>query len=275
MWFVDIVLDLPWFTETHGRLPCARSRSVAPADEVTPTLTYLLYGDDAAIRHLRVMIDQPAEAAPHDVVNAHVQRWVNLLEVASGLAAPQTATTASLGRDNAGMMVMLSPGDEDAPGVDLTFQMAQPPIVDYAAAASLMTVWNGDFRVHLFYLGRFLNHQLPPEVRWLNGYRLLEWHFRRGQVGLAKDQAYRDFLGAHGGALDFLLNPRQDRRGLIEEVRAIAAHAILSRTADARNAGGAANLITSTFAALEQMVMAVMNEGAAGAIAFGPAEPIV
>jgi hypothetical protein len=133
-----------------------------------------------------------------------------------------------------------------------------------------MAAWKPDFRVHLFYLGRFLNHELPPEVRWLNGYRLLEWHFRRGKVGLSKNKAYLAFLAQHGQTLDGLLGPKQDRKGILEEVRALAAHAILSRTADPRDDNASTNLVIKTFTALEYLVTALLNEGAVEGVSFFP-----
>jgi hypothetical protein len=157
--------------------------------------------------------------------------------------------------------------------IQLGPQYAPAKEVDYPAAASLMVAWKPNFRVHLFYLGRFLNHELPPEVRWLNGYRLLEWHFRRGKVGLAKDNAYPAFLAQHGQAFDALLGPEQDRKGMIEEVRALAAHAILSRTTDPRNETASTNLIIKTFAALESLVTALLNEGAVEGVSFFPKQP--
>jgi len=122
-------------------------------------------------------------------------------------------------------------------------------------------------------LSRFLNHELPPEVRWLNGYRLLEWHFRRGQAGLVKDKAYLAFLTQHGQVFDALLGPKQDRKGVIEEVRALATHAILSRTADPRNDNASTNPIVRTFAALECLVTALLNEGAMEGVSFIPKQP--
>ncbi len=232
--------------------------------------TFLLYGDEMSIRHLRVLLHSESSTPPHDVVDPSVNRWVNLLEVTSGLVAPQTATTASLGRNTSGMMVFLGQGDEDAESFQLAPQYSPPIPINYDAAAKMMAAWEPDYRVHLFYLGRFLNHELPPEVRWLNGYRVLEWHFRRGAVGLAGDRKYREFIGQHGSALDAALRPNQDRKGLLEEVRALAAHAILSRTADPRLEDASTNLINKSFQGLEGLVMAVMNHGTGGRVSFIP-----
>jgi hypothetical protein len=270
MWFVDIIVDLSWFAAAKGKLGPPNSRASQQIPDTDVESTFLLYGDALEVRHLRVLIHTDDCAPPHDIVNANINRWVNLLEVATGLVAAATATTASLARNSTAMMVFLAEGDEHTDSCLLDPQYEPAVHLNYEAAANMMAAWEPDFRVHLFYLGRFLNQQLPPEVRWLNGYRLLEWHFRRGKIGLGKDTGYRDLLDQHGGALDPLLNASQDRKGLIEEVRAMCAHSILSRTQDPRNQDGSTNLINQTFQALESLVMTVMNEGTGGRVSFMP-----
>jgi hypothetical protein len=67
MWFVDVVIDLPWFTEKKGKLgkPKSRSRQLIPGTNVENE--FLLYGDEHAIRHLRVMLHTEADQPPHDI----------------------------------------------------------------------------------------------------------------------------------------------------------------------------------------------------------------
>jgi hypothetical protein len=270
MWFVDIIVNLPWFVERNGKLgePKSRATQVIPGSAVDNT--FLLYGDDHEIRHLRVCLHIDSSEPPDEIVNANIHRWVNLLEVASGITAERTATTASLGPNTLGMMVIVGEGDETADSCQITPQFKPPAPLDYAAAAKMMAMWEPDYRVHLFYLGRFLNRDLPLEVRWLNGYRAMEWHFRRGAVGLSKDPKYRAFLEKHGDALDSILGLSQDRKGLLEEARALAAHAILARTADPKLQDASTNLLNRTFQALETLVIALMNEGTGGRIKFSP-----
>jgi hypothetical protein len=276
MWFVDVVVDLPWFVETKGKLgePRARASQNVPCTDIQNE--FLIYGNDHAIRHLRVMLHTESEEPPRELVNENIHRWVNLLEVASGLTAPQTASTASLGKNTSAMIVFMARGDETTDSCQLDPQYASPEEVNYQAAAKLMAGWTPDFRVHLFYLGRFLNHELPPEVRWLNGYRALEWHFCRGKGQLSKKRAYLRFLAQHGHAFDPLLGPQQDRKGLIEEVRALAAHASLSRTKDPRNENASTNLINKTFAAsaLESLIVVLLNEGVVEGVTFTPKMPV-
>jgi hypothetical protein len=268
LWFADIVVDLQWFISREGKLGRPRARAPELHTDTIVRTEVALYGDDVAIRHVRIIIETDDEIAAHACVDGNIHRWVNALEISSVLTTPTVSTAAILQKNSAAFMVFMGNGGIDADSVALTLNYAPQATADFSAAAAIMTSWKADFRVHLFYISRFLNHTLPPEVRWLNGYRVLEWHFMQGKVGLAGSEAYRAFLDRQGAALDASLKQNQSRYGLIEEVRAQAAHAILSRTADPRNDDGSTSLILKTFPALESLVMKLMNEGTNDAVTF-------
>jgi hypothetical protein len=92
-------------------------------------------------------------------VNSNVHRWVNLLEVASGLAAPRTATTASLGKNTSAMIVWLGQGDETTSSCQLDPQYAPVGKVDYPAAATLAHLDDGNDRVILVQ-----GHEGPAQI---------------------------------------------------------------------------------------------------------------
>jgi hypothetical protein len=272
-WFVDVVVDLPWFIARRGKIGQPRARAQQNVYEPDLKTELLLYGDDEAIRHLRVMMDTEDEQTAHACQDRNIHQWINALGVSSALATPSFTTAAMLQKDSAAFMTFLIKGDEASDSFQLNPQYAPPAKADFAKAAQLMVSWRPDFKIHLHFLSHFLNHTLPPEARWLNGYRVIEWHFLRGQGGsLASDRDYRTFIGKHGAALDAHLKDGQTRHGLIEEVRALAAHAIVTSTADPRNERGATDLILRTFAALESLVIQVMNAGAEGCT-FHPITP--
>ncbi len=270
MWFADVVADLSWFLASRGKLGVPRARATQDVFDPDLKIELLLYGDDEAIRHLRVMIHTEDDPTAQACLDRNIQQWINALGVASALATPTFTTAATLQKNSASFVVILGNGDEHAESVQLNLQYEPPPKANFSAAAQLMISWKPDFKIHLHYLSRFLNHNLPPEVRWLNGYRLLEWHFCRGKVGLASDKAYRAFLDRYGAAFDPHLGVRQTRHGLVEETRALVAHALLSKTADPKREGATTDLVLRTFAALESLVTQVMNEGAAEGCAFHP-----
>ncbi len=80
IWFVDVVVDLPWFVEKRGKLGEPKSRARQPIPNTDTENEFLLYGDEHGIRHLRVMLHTGSDEPPHDIVNGNVHRWVNLLE---------------------------------------------------------------------------------------------------------------------------------------------------------------------------------------------------
>lgn len=56
MWFADVIVDLPWFVASRGKIGNPRARALQDVYDPDLKTEFLLYGDDEAIRHLRVMI---------------------------------------------------------------------------------------------------------------------------------------------------------------------------------------------------------------------------
>jgi hypothetical protein len=97
-------------------------------------------------------------------------------------------------------------------------------------------------------------------VRWLNGYRLLEWHFVGDKENLAKSHKWRSFASRFDGELQPLARPTQTSVGLLEEARALAAHAGFDRRSVGERAKDPRNAMEKTFRAVEQMAVTVLNE---------------
>jgi hypothetical protein len=156
--------------------------------------------------------------------------------------------------------VTLGQGDEDSPAVLLNVVVAEPSNLDYERIAYGMAAWGGNVSQHLFYFRRLVDGSLPLDVRWLNGYRLLEWHFVGDRAGLAKSQEWRRFVARFDHMLGPSLRPNQTAVGLLEEARALAAHAGIDNRSDIERARDPRNAMEKSFRALEQMVMTVLNE---------------
>jgi hypothetical protein len=101
---------------------------------------------------------------------------------------------------------------------------------------------------------------MPVDVRWLNGYRLLEWHFVRDRAQLAKCSQWRCFVAKFDGVLKPLLRSNQTTVGLFEEARFLAAHAGIDNRTDTEREHDPRNAMEKTFRILELMIMAVLNE---------------
>jgi hypothetical protein len=262
MWCADIVLDLRWFIERKGKLGAPAASIPLQANPGEPALRAFLYGDEDRIRHLRVRIETDDHAIADHCLRTHVNQWVWRVEIASLLATPTFTTCAKLAEDSASFVVGLMNGDENVDAMILD-KGIEPPLAkaDLVMATNLLGGWRADFENHLTFLSRFLNSSLPPDVRWHNGYRLLEWHFLRGEGDLQRNDDYRAFLNEHGAALDVFLHQGQTRWGLMEEIRALAAHALSWSVTDPRTDGGRTDPILKTFSVLEGLVAHVMNKG--------------
>jgi hypothetical protein len=266
MWFADVILDLPWFVARQGKLGDYAACTSQDAKDPDPQIEIVLYGDEEAIRHLRVMIHTDDHAVADACSDRNIQGWISALEVSSALATPTFTTAAQLQKNSAAFMVVLAQGQIDADACKLNLEYTPPAKANLVAAAKIMTGWKPGFEIHLHYFSRFLNTNLLPEVRWLNGYRLLEWHFLRGKSGLAGDKRYREFVDEHGSGFDAYLRRGQTRWRLVEEARALVAHAILAVSADANSEKGTTDLVLKTFSAMETLVAHVMNEGSGAGI---------
>jgi hypothetical protein len=142
--------------------------------------------------------------------------------------------------------------------VDLTY--AEPPTLSYERIAFGMAAWGGDVSHHLFYFRRLVDGSLPLDVRWLNGYRLLEWHFVGDRAGLAKSPQWQAFVARFDDILGASLRPNQTSVGLLEEARALAAHAGIDDRSEAERVRDPRNAMEKTFPVLEQMAITVLNE---------------
>jgi hypothetical protein len=151
-------------------------------------------------------------------------------------------------------------GDENSPALVISFQVPVRPSVNYERIAHGVAAWGGDLSQHLFYFRRFVDDSLPLDVRWLNGYRLLEWHFVTDRAGLPKSKEWRAFVARFEEDLLPLSRPKQTTIGLIEEARAMAAHAGMDNRSEAERAIDPRNAMERTFRILEKMAITVLNE---------------
>jgi hypothetical protein len=134
-----------------------------------------------------------------------------------------------------------------------------PAPIDYKTLALGIGAWPVDVQHHLFYFRRLIDERFPLDVRWLNGYRLLEWHFCGGDSDLAKSQEWRAFLERFDAELSPLLRTGQTAWGLMEQARALAAHAGLDDRSDSERAREPHSSFEK-ISVLERMVMTVLNE---------------
>jgi hypothetical protein len=229
----------------------------------------LLYAEDDRLRHVRKLLHVDTHEECDRCVSQHMPEWVCAIEIASTLATGQTASPDFV-PNSANYFVVVGEGDETAEAVALEIKSGRDQPADLLAAARLIEAWRPATRPHLHFLAGSMHTGYPLKTRWLDGYRFLEWHFRRGKVGLARDASWQGFLAEHGGQLDELCISDQSRAGLLEEVRASVAHALLAHRRDPNNDGATLDMAAKTFPILQALCAIIMTEISVDGIAFQP-----
>jgi hypothetical protein len=258
VWIADIHCDFHWVAARQGNLGDPRyTLTGGKSKSLDVAIELLFYGDDQALRHFRVLMHTDTKEVADRCVNLNVHLWANGLEstVMMATGKPFHLPMTDLGV----VMVILHQGDRNALA-PLVRPTTEPSTVDYQAIAHGMVAWGADLNPEAFYLRRMVDMSLPLDMRWLNGYRLLEWHFVRSAGDLSKSREWRAFLLRFEAQLRPLARPGQGLHGLIEEARAMAAHANMDKRSDAERESDPLTTMQKSFRALEDMVMTVLNE---------------
>lgn len=265
MWFVDIVIDIYWLSDQNGDLGLPRSRSkyIDSIDSIEYNI--LLYGTDYDLKYIRILMKIDSEHDASIFIEKNILHWINKIDALYNFVSEKPLSSeASIISDN--FMTIYGKFEEESQTLVSSPIISKPVKLNYDAFSLILSEFQTGSEIHMFYLKRFLNCSLPLDVRWLNGYRFMEWHFCRGKVNLSKNENYRSFLNDNGSDLDVFLKNGQDRKGLIEEIRAIAAHAILEK-ASPENANGKINsMIIETLPILWRLVIFLLNKLSKGNI---------
>jgi hypothetical protein len=260
MWFADIFFDAEWVAEREGLL--GEPKVVlcgAKSQSLGIDIDFRFFGDDTHFRHVRVLMHTDDKQVADRCINLNIQTWVASIEVAVMLETNAPFHVFKLpGSETFTVMQGQRSGDERAAFINI-IHTGQPSL-DYLRLAGGMQPWGGEMSDYLFYLRRLIDSSMPLDVRWLNGYRLLEWHFVQSDAGLPKSSNWREFIKRFEADCSPLLRVDQSIHGLFEEARALAAHAGIDDRTDAERIKDPRNAIEKTFRVLERMVATVLNE---------------
>jgi hypothetical protein len=260
MWLADIHCDLDWVRERRGNLgPKRIALKGMRSESLGIAIEMHLYGDDDCLRHVRMLMDTDDQQTAEMCVDLNIQTWVASVEAAVIMLTGRSFTVAHLPRSLM-FAVTLGAGDENSPAVFFEITPQEHKAIDYRTLALGIAAWDADVQHHLFYFRRHVDWDYPIDVRWLNGYRLLEWHFCAGKSKLSKSPHWRQFLARFDDGLTPLLRPGQTAAGLMEEARALAAHAGIDERSAEERKRDPRNVIEKTFPVLERMVMTLLNE---------------
>ena len=263
MWFADIFCDIGWVAKRGGVLSNHRMRlSGAHSQSLDLAIEFHFYGDDEIVRHVRVLMHTDDRETAETCVNLNVQSWVAALEATVMMETGKPFHVARIGGSQT-FAIGLGQGTADEPALVITPTDVSPRPIDYTRVAQGFSAWDQGVEQHLFYFRRLVDDSLPLDVRWLNGYRLLEWHFVRGRASLPRVAEWRTFVTRFQAHLMPLARPAQTAVGLLEEARALAAHAGLDDRPESERRRDPRNAMERTFRVLETMVITVLNDRAA------------
>jgi hypothetical protein len=260
MWFADIYCDPAWVSERKGILGPKRFALRGPKSvSLRIEIEFHFFGDEDRVRHIRALMHTDDRRIAETCVDLNIQTWVASLEVSIMMETKQPFHVALLPGCQT-FAVVLGQGADDSPAALMTLTYSETPKLSYQRIAYGITGWGSDVSHHLFYFRRLVDSSLPLDVRWLNGYRLLEWQFVGDRAGLAKCSQWRKFVTRFDNMLKPLLRSNQMGVGLLEEARALAAHAGIDDRSAIERARDPRNAMEKTFRILELMVITVLNE---------------
>jgi hypothetical protein len=269
MWFADIYCDLAWIAERKGLLGPARFTLRGPKSaSLGINAEFLFFGDGERIRHFRIAMSTEDRRTAETFMDLNIQAFVTSLEVAVIIETQQPFSVAHAPRSEAFPVAFTQDPCNAA-----VIELLQPKTgeLNYGKIALGMATLAGSINPYVFYLRRFIDHSLPLDVRWLNGYRFLEWHFVGAKANLSRCSEWRKFVARFDDHLLPLLGSNRKSIGLLEEARALAAHAGMDQRPAQKRAFDPRNAMEKTMWVLEQMVITVLNEHpliTAGAIKF-------
>jgi hypothetical protein len=257
MWFADIICNFTWLESTQGYLGVPRLKQSIPSN-ADGILTFMcIYGTESELTHARVLINVCTHEDADRLSNESIGYWVAILAVASGITSGRPLRPEIIPGTNS-YAVILGEGDEHTTALTITRANDLAPI-DFSALANCIANWEPRSCAHLFYIGRFLDASLPLDVRWLNGYRLAEWHFQRNKVGLAANNQWRELLEQFRSDLAPHLRADQSLHGFMEEARALAAHALLDNRPTDHRLAKPGDQIMWSFPVIERIVIHIGN----------------
>ena len=258
-WCIDIHCDHEWVVARDGHLGELRSTVGGRSESLGIDIDFRFYGDELSIRHVRVCLGTEDQGVADRYARLNMNAWVAAIETAMMSEIETGFRVARLGVTDY-YMTSSYQGDVDMRAPQLKLHQSPQPPVDFSRMAAVFAAWNTpDLGQHLLYFRRLIDRSMPLDVRWLNGYRFLEWHFARGG-DLSKSSEWRALLGRHSDIINPLKRGKQTLWGYMEEARALAAHAGMDRRSEAEKQHDPHNAMFKTMPVIHQLVMTVLNE---------------
>jgi hypothetical protein len=267
MWAFDIICDLHWLKECKGQLGEPSSRVAAFSGLLGAPIDVLFFSDESTLRHVRFVMHTADQALAQKCVNQNIMTWIDSIEAGVILGTRRSFCVPKLG-DRSAVMTILGEYDGGAHVTAFVQINQKEPFLDPQLLSASVALWTPELRHHLFYFRRMIDPTFPLDQRWLYAYKLFEWHFAKQHLGqghtgkkneLTHSQEWKQFVNGYQRQLHSMLRPKQDPFGLIEQVRAMVAHACLDERTDEEKLTQPDNLILLTFPTMRDMANDLLN----------------
>jgi hypothetical protein len=228
MWRTDVIIDLNWLILRKGELGDRILEIDLPDHENANEFSnrIILYGDSFSVRHIRFLHYLTDHKSVDDWCGSNLMYWLDLIGAATLITGQTRVRPMPIEQGSTAFMSVVGEGDDnDKFDFEIILNYKQKEL-DLTAIKLILGQFGIKNIKYLEYLHKALDIETPIDYQWLNCYRFLEWHFTKGKSALVKQKEWLEFVDLFGTDLRNHCKPRQKNIGLIEEVRAIAAHAI-------------------------------------------------
>ena len=265
MWTCDLICDIPWLKGNTGHLGEPAFVMKANSELLKGPIDILLFADENALRHVRFVLHSTDQELVQKCVNANIIAWVNSIEAGVILQTKRSFEVPKI--DGASGFMTVLAAYNGGEHVTMYFELNhQTPQFDVKAVGASLAVWNQDLLTHLFYFRRMIDPAIPLESRWHNAYKLFEWHFAKRhskRVGkkneLAQSDEWKKFVNRYQKNLEQYLRDGLTAFNLIEEVRAMVAHAYFDSRSEEERVLRSDNLIRLTYPVMNMMAVDLLN----------------
>lgn len=267
MWACDLVCDLHWLKERVGRLGTPSFQTQGYSEMLGAQIDVLLFVD-GAFRHARFVLHTNDVDLAQRCVLSNISTWVDSIEAGVILNTRESFSVPKV--DGAsGFMTVLGEyhGGEHVTAYAELNRLAFPPDANIIGAS--LAIWRPDLRHHLFYFRRMIDPDFTLDQRWFYAYKLFEWHFAKKPLGsgrsgkkveLVDSQEWKDFVDKYQTQLLPYLKTDQKPFRLVEQVRAMVAHAYVDDDPREDSSIAKSDLIRLTFPIMRDMVNDLLNE---------------
>lgn len=226
MWVIELHHNYEWVNDNAKTMTPRLSLPINFKSEPELDGKLLIYGTDYEFTHASIQLNVDSKDQVEKFCGDRLHKIVNSLELTLSIAHQQPFHFRKVPGSNDTLVSYGEVIDGQNQPVNIATNLRQP-ILDYELIKqALGHRFIGLEDYELFFM-RGIDTTLDHDYRWLNLYKIFERRFNTGgKAKLIKNNDWIKFLEQHGQELTPFLSSGQSLQGLMEELRASAAHTI-------------------------------------------------